>query len=184
MLLRATGTGAGDSGGDARDLEAIAGENGLPGQIVYADNAGVWKLARSDAIATARGYGFLLIGMTTFSLASAINAGQVEATTTEWDTVTGQSGGLTAGAQYFLSRTTAGNITTTAPPPGVGLRLIVGKAITSTRMAVELRELFDASEIGQFLVSVDGVDFTAQAPAVSDLGEIAVDDTGLVGVVG
>ena len=42
----------------------------------------------------------------------------------------------------------------------------------------------DATVIGQFLISVDGSTFTPQVPAVSDLGEIAVDDEGVIGVVG
>lgn len=41
-----------------------------------------------------------------------------------------------------------------------------------------------ATAIGQILVSVDGLTFTVQANAVSDLGEIAVDDEGVIGVVG
>lgn len=41
-----------------------------------------------------------------------------------------------------------------------------------------------ATEIGQILISVDGLAFSVQSPAVSDLGEIAVDDEGIVGVVG
>jgi len=43
-----------------------------------------------------------------------MNAGEITLTTGEWDTVTGGSGGLTAGSIYYLD-TTAGKLTTTEP---------------------------------------------------------------------
>lgn len=41
-----------------------------------------------------------------------------------------------------------------------------------------------ATAIGQMVISTDGALLTVQAIAVSDLGEIAVDDNGIIGVVG
>lgn len=41
-----------------------------------------------------------------------------------------------------------------------------------------------ATGLGQTLISTDGSTLTVQTFAVSDLGEIAVDDEGVVGVVG
>ena len=41
-----------------------------------------------------------------------------------------------------------------------------------------------ATAIGQIVISVDGSNLTVQDVAVSDLGEIAVDDEGIIGVVG
>ena len=41
-----------------------------------------------------------------------------------------------------------------------------------------------ATAIGQMIISVDGATLSVQDIAVSDLGEIAVDDNGIIGVVG
>jgi hypothetical protein len=48
-----------------------------------------------------------------------ITSGVLLATIGQWDTVTGQSGGLTIGALYFLDPATSGMLTTT-PPTTVG----------------------------------------------------------------
>lgn len=59
--------------------------------------------------------------------------GEVELTTSQWDAVTGQSGGLTPGRVYYLS-TVAGHLTTTAPSAGGTFRVAVGTAISATRL--------------------------------------------------
>lgn len=61
-------------------------------------------------------------------------AGVMAATTTQWDVVTGQVGGLTPGAMYFVSNTTAGALTTTAP--STGYIAAVGRAMSTTKMAL------------------------------------------------
>jgi hypothetical protein len=58
--------------------------------------------------------------------------GIMVATTVQWDVVTGQSGGLTPGARYFLSNSTAGALTTTAP--STGYLCDVGVAMSTTKM--------------------------------------------------
>lgn len=135
MLLRATGGGG---GGGAVTLEAAAGEGGVIGQIVYATITGTWKLAVANSIATTRAYGFLLSGMTTSFIGLAVNAGELVGSVAEWSAISGEVGGLTAGAQYFLSTSVTGNITKS--PPTSGYRVPVGKAITTTRMAVSIEE--------------------------------------------
>lgn len=55
-------------------------------------------------------------------------------------------------------------------------RLQAGDTLPST--------LPPATALGQMLISVDGLTLTVQDIAVSDLGEIAVDDNGIIGVVG
>jgi hypothetical protein len=63
------------------------------------------------------------------------------ATTGEWDTVTGGSGGLTAGAQYYLSDTTAGRLTTT-PPSTTGRYVVnVGRALSTTVMLINQNQI-------------------------------------------
>jgi len=66
-------------------------------------------------------------------------AGVMAATTTQWDAVTGQSGGLTPGAPYYLSSVTPGALTTTAP--STNYLSVVGRAMSTTKMALR----FDAT---------------------------------------
>lgn len=61
-------------------------------------------------------------------------AGVMAATTGQWDVVTGQTGGLTAGAMYFLDNVTAGKFTTTAPT--TGYVSTIGRALSTTKIAL------------------------------------------------
>lgn len=80
--------------------------------------AAVLGLATADADAT------LVVGIQV--------SGEFEATANQWDAVTGQVGGLTPAARYFLGA--AGALTTT-PPSSAGASLVlVGTALTSTKM--------------------------------------------------
>jgi hypothetical protein len=64
---------------------------------------------------------------------SYIVNGEMTATTGQWDSRTGDSGGLTAGEYYFLS-STAGGLTKTAPTSGNWQ--VLGKALSTTKMLV------------------------------------------------
>lgn len=119
-------------------MVAAAAEGGAIGQIVYATIAGTWMLARADAVATTRAYGFLLNGMVATFSALAVNAGEIEGTVGEWTAIVDDVGGIVAGSQYWLSNSISGNITST--PPASGHRVPVGKATTTTRMAVSIEE--------------------------------------------
>ena len=64
-------------------------------------------------------------------------AGLLTLPTAEWDAVTDQSGGLTAGAYYFVSDADAGELTTTPPSGGAGHYVApVGLAWSSTTMLI------------------------------------------------
>lgn len=65
-------------------------------------------------------------------------AGIVAGTTGEWDAVTGQTGGLTSGARYYLNPTTAGRLTTTAPTTDGQYVTFVGVAMSTTKMKLVL----------------------------------------------
>jgi hypothetical protein len=62
--------------------------------------------------------------------------GFLTATTGQWDAVTGQTGGLTPGALYYLSVATAGKLTLTATETVGEFVERVGKAVSTTRMEV------------------------------------------------
>ena len=67
--------------------------------------------------------------------------GPVDFTTEQWDNVTGQTGGLTPGAAYYLSAAVAGKLTTTAPS-GVGDFIVyIGVGRDPTTMILNIQTL-------------------------------------------
>ena len=103
------------------------------GRAVYVSAANQVRLANANSASTTNVVA--LVASTSINSSASGNiavAGMLEATTTQWDAVTGQSGGLTPGATYFLSNTTAGAITTTAPTSGHVVP--VGIALGTTKL--------------------------------------------------
>lgn len=107
-------------------------------QPVYIDAANGVKLAKADAATTAKF--FALVGDATIAAASAGNfyvEGILTATTTQWDAVTGDVGGLTAGDIYYLDAATAGKITKTAPTTVSQYIVRIGRAINTTDLEID-----------------------------------------------
>ncbi len=105
------------------------------GQAVYTDGTGTFKLARADASGTKDFIGFVNpTTITNGASGNIITDGAVTATTGQWDAVTGQTGGLTAGAKYYLNETTAGKITTTSAATGWSVE--VGYAMSTTKLLI------------------------------------------------
>lgn len=106
------------------------------GRAVYAfTTTDQVKLAVANASAAAQVIGLVAATSIGASAAGSIAfAGILPATTVQWDAVTGQIGGLTPGAMYFLSNTTAGALTTTAPT--TGFLAAVGRALSTTKLAL------------------------------------------------
>jgi hypothetical protein len=103
---------------------------------VYNDAAGGFKKAVANALGTS-----LVVGLASANINSAASgiigtAGEIAATTAQWDAVTGQTGGLTFGARYFLDNATAGKITSTAPSSG--FIVPIGQAMSTTQMLVRI----------------------------------------------
>lgn len=64
--------------------------------------------------------------------------GQCSGNPEVWDAVTGQTGGLTPGAYYFLSDATPGHLTTT-PPATIGHYVMkIGLALSSAEMLLQI----------------------------------------------
>lgn len=59
-------------------------------------------------------------------------------TTSQWDTVTGESGGLNPGSTYYLSETIAGNITKFEPITSGKIRKQVGLALDATVLQIQI----------------------------------------------
>lgn len=106
------------------------------GRAVYAfTTTDQVKLAIANAAAPAQVIGLVSATSIAASASGSIAfAGVMSATTAQWDVVTGQTGGLTPGAMYFLSNVTAGALTTTAPT--TGYLCAVGRAMSTTKIAL------------------------------------------------
>ena len=107
------------------------------GSPVYNDGAGTVDLAQADAVGTVEVLGFVKDATIAAAASGAIQTdGIMVATTAQWDTVTGDSGGLTAGAVYFLDPDTPGKITKTAPTTVGDFVVRLGKAVSTTEFEI------------------------------------------------
>lgn len=108
------------------------------GRAVYCSAAGAVKLANANAGSTTVVVGLVKDTSIASAAAGAIaNAGFLEATTGQWDAVTGQTGGLTFGVAYYLDNATAGKITST--PPASGYVVSIGVAMSTTKLAINIQ---------------------------------------------
>lgn len=107
------------------------------GTPVYSSASGAFKRAQSNAISTSR-----VIGLVYDSSIASAASGQVVVsgvcvgTTVQWDAVTGQTGGLTFGAAYYVDPVTVGKLTSTAPTTPGQIVAPVGVALSLTDMEV------------------------------------------------
>jgi len=108
------------------------------GQAVYTSNASAVDLAQADAQPTVRVAGLAAEAVGSGNTGNMLTDGILTLTTTQWDAVAGTTGGLTPGANYFLSEATAGNLTETAPTTGFVVR--VGHALSDTELEIEVQQ--------------------------------------------
>lgn len=113
------------------------GVNAPIGSPGYISASGAFQLARANALGTVEVIG--LVRDTAIAAAAVGNIqtdGGLVATTAQWDVITGQTGGLTAGSTYFLSSATAGKLTTTAPTTSGEFVVRVGQATSTTSLEI------------------------------------------------
>jgi hypothetical protein len=96
--------------------------------------------AQADAQATTRVAGLVAETTVNGDPVEVFTDGVFVATTGEWDAVTGQTGGLTVGADYWLSEATAGRLTTTAPDADGDFVARTGHALSPTELDVEIAQ--------------------------------------------
>ncbi len=109
------------------------------GSPVYNDGAGTVDLAQADAAATVEVLGLVKEPTIAAAASGAIQTdGILAATTAQWDTITGDVGGLTAGSVYYLDPDTPGLLTTTAPTAVSDFVVRIGKAISTTEMEISI----------------------------------------------
>lgn len=109
------------------------------GQPVYVSTADSVDLARANSGTTAKCVGLVnATSIATTASGAVITNGQLSATTAQWDAVTGDTGGLTAGADYYLDKATAGKLVASLSGYTVGDYVTrVGRAYSTTVMEVE-----------------------------------------------
>jgi len=111
------------------------------GQPVYATSGSAVDLARADAQSTIRVMGLVAdVSIAASATGDILMDGVLEATTTQWDAVTGETGGLTPGANYFLDPATAGKLTQTAPTTAGQFVVRVGHALSTTEFEIEVQQ--------------------------------------------
>ena len=109
----------------------------VPGNVVY-------NTATADTVAKAVASGVstsVILGLAQASVSAGATgsiqtSGVLALTTTQWDAVAGTTGGLVAGTTYFLSPSTAGNITSTVPTTVGQTVAIVGTALSTTELNI------------------------------------------------
>ena len=110
------------------------------GQAVYTSAAGTVDLAQADALPTVEVLGIVKEDIAAAASGSIQTDGIIEATTAQWDSVTGQVGGLTAGSIYYLDPDTAGNLTIVAPTTIGDFVARIGKAISTTELEISITQ--------------------------------------------
>lgn len=136
-----------DLGANVASTQIRTRTNGNAGSVVKGapvylnGTASTVDKARANAASTARVYGLVYdTSISSSATGSIATDGPVVATTTEWDAVTGQTGGLTPGSMYFLDPATAGKLTTT-PPTTVGQLVVkVGDAVSTTEFEINISD--------------------------------------------
>ena len=109
------------------------------GQAVYVDGAGTVDLAQANAAGTKDVLGLVAdVSIANAASGNIQSDGLLTATTGQWDAVTGQVGGLTAGSLYYLDPSTPGALTATAPTAVGQFVCPVGRAMSTTEMEITI----------------------------------------------
>lgn len=109
-----------------------------PGAPAYISAASTFQIARANASGTAKAIGLVAAATNAGASGNVRKDGTLTLTTGQWDTVTGQTGGLTAGADYFLSESASGQMTTT--PPTTGFVQKIGTALSTIDFEIQIGE--------------------------------------------
>lgn len=129
------------------EVDQIALANGetaavAVGTAVYISAANTFKKAQGNALGTADVLGIVKDASIAAAATGNVQTdGQMSATTAQWDAATGQTGGLAPGATYYLSASTAGLLTVTAPTNSGQYVLKIGKAISTTVLDLSIGTL-------------------------------------------
>jgi hypothetical protein len=126
-------------GGDVVSLTNDNAGSVTIGQPVYATAADHFDKARANASGTVQVIG--LVQATSIGTGASGNVqvnGILTATTGQWDAAFGTTGGLTFGTRYWLSATTAGVGTSTAPTTVGQYDVELGIALSTTELSISI----------------------------------------------
>lgn len=132
--------------GDSIDVQpdtisATFTSTAVAGAAVYVDGNASVDLALANASGTSDAIGLASTAVTAAATGTVVFNGTVTLTTGEWDAVAGTTGGLTAGAKYYLSDATAGFLVEQGSIPTTAGRYVVeiGEASDTTDLIVQIR---------------------------------------------
>lgn len=125
------------AGGDGGlDYSKQTDDDTTAGQPVYATIAGSYKLARATGLPEVKVVGFAVADALSGFVLTARVGGNLTLTIAQWDVVTGDAGGLTPSAYYWLDPSTFGMISKTSPASAPNWSAKVGRAIDATTLAI------------------------------------------------
>lgn len=96
------------------------------------------KPAQADSQSTVRVAGLVFESTDDGDPVEVITDGVFATDTLKWDSITGQTGGLTEGAVYFLSESAAGKLTLNAPDDHGDFVAPIGTALSDTEFDIEI----------------------------------------------
>jgi len=111
----------------------------IPGEPVYVDGAGSVNKAQANALGTSDVLGIAPAAVTAAAVGNVVTDGVVTLTTVQWDAVAGTTGGLTAGAKYFLDPATAGRLEEGSSAAATEYVVEIGQALSTTELHVRPR---------------------------------------------
>lgn len=126
-------------GGSSFTVQQTPVNNMVKGAAVYQQSADQFDKAQANGSSIAVAYGLVPDGASTGTPCNVQFAGVLELTTTEWDAVTGQSGGLTATAKYYLDPLNPGQMTTTIPTTPGQYVVEMGLALSTTKFVIDIK---------------------------------------------
>jgi hypothetical protein len=109
-----------------------------PGGVVYISAAGTFKLAQADTLTNASAIGLAVASISAAASGNIATEGVLTLTTVQWDAVTGQIGGLTAGSTYYVDPSSPGKITTTNVSTTGQVSMQIGRALSTTQMSLNI----------------------------------------------
>ncbi len=134
----------GGGGGDVTPIAAIFDSPSLKGFAVYVPSNGHADNARADDFATSGVVGICAGDVEAGSAGVLQTEGQI--TRDDWTAVAGVAS-LTPGVVYYLSPTTAGQITSTAPTAAGQSVVVIGRATCVDTLDIELSPPILLSEV-------------------------------------
>ena len=105
------------------------------GQPIYVSELGFVGLAGSDSVPEACFRGFALESAGVGFAVTYQSDGVLTFPESTWDAITGDTGGLTPGALYHLAPAVG---TMSKTPPSTGYFLVIGRALDSEKLVIEI----------------------------------------------